>query len=52
MSNHITEVIDMLRRGEFYGAGEYTEIAKGKNEMVTTWRGLKQKVKRIIKANR
>ena len=52
MSNHITEVIDMLRRGEFYGAGEYTEIAKGKNEMVTTWRGLKKKVKRIIKANR
>jgi hypothetical protein len=52
MSNHITEVIDMLRRGEFYGAGEYTEIAKGKNEMVTTWRGLKQKVKRIIKDNR
>jgi len=42
----------MLRRGEFYGAGDYTEIAKGKNEMVTTWRGLKQKVKRIIKANR
>jgi hypothetical protein len=30
MSNHITEVIDILRRGEFYGAGEYTEIAKGK----------------------
>jgi len=52
MSNHITEVIDMLRRGEFYDAGDYTEIAKGKNEMVTTWRGLKQKVKRIIKANR
>jgi len=52
MSNHITEVIDILRRGEFYGAGDYTEIAKGKNEMVITWRGLKQKVKRIIKANR
>jgi len=52
MSNHITEVIDILRRGEFYGAGEYTEIAKGKNEMVTTWKGLKQKVKRIIKATR
>ena len=52
MSNHITEVIDVLRRGEFYGAGEYTEIAKGKNEMVTTWKGLKRKVKRIIKAKR
>jgi hypothetical protein len=52
MSNHITEVIDMLRRGEFYGAGDFVEIAKGKNEMVTTWRGLKQKVKRIIKAKR
>jgi hypothetical protein len=52
MSNHITEVIDILRRGDFYGAGEYTEIAKGKNEMLTTWRGLKRKVKRIIKAKR
>jgi hypothetical protein len=51
MSNHITEVIDILRRGEFYGAGD-TEIAKGKNEMVITWRGLKRKVKRIIKAKR
>jgi hypothetical protein len=52
MSNHITEVIDVLRRGEFYGAGEYTEIAKGKNERVITWRGLKRKVKRIIKAKK
>jgi len=52
MSNHITEVIDILRRGEFYGAGDYTEIAKGKNEIITTWRGLKLKVKRIIKARR
>ena len=52
MSNHITEVIDILRRGEFYGAGDFVEIAQGKNEMVITWRGFKRKVKRIIKAKR
>jgi len=52
MSNHITEVIDILRRGEFYGAGDFVEIAKGKNEIIITWRGFKRKVKRIIKAKR
>jgi hypothetical protein len=52
MTNDITEVIDILRRADFYGAGDCVEIAKGKNEMVISWRGLKQKVKRIIKAKR
>ena len=43
----IANIIKVLQSGEFYGAGEYTEIAKGKNEYVTDYRGLKRKVKRI-----
>tara|TARA_R110000764_G_scaffold26415_1_gene62680 strand:- start:1466 stop:1621 length:156 start_codon:yes stop_codon:yes gene_type:complete len=50
MSNEITEVIDILRRGDFYGAGDCVEIAKGKRQIVVSWGGLKTKVKRIIKA--
>ena len=49
MSNDITEVIDILRRGDFYGAGDCVEIAKGKRQIVTSWSGLKKKIKRIKK---
>ena len=45
----IKDIIDILRSQPFYGAGKYTEIAKGKHEMVTTWRGMKRKIKRAIK---
>lgn len=50
MSNDITEVIDILRKGDFYGAGDCVEIAKGKRQIVVSWSELKTKVKRIIKA--
>jgi hypothetical protein len=43
----ITDIIDLLHSHQFYGAGEFTEIAKGKNEMVTNWSGLKRKIKRL-----
>ena len=46
--NSIIDTIDMLGRSDFYKAGETTEIAKGKNEMDPTWKGLKRKVKRVI----
>jgi len=52
MSNDITEVIDILRRGDFYGAGNSVEIAKGKRQIVTSWSGLKTKIKRTIKAKK
>ena len=52
MSNEITEVIDILRRGDFYGAGDCVEIAKGKRQIVVSWSGLKTKIKRTIKAKR
>ncbi len=52
MSNDITEVINILRKGDFYGAGDCVEIAKGKRQIVTTWSGLKTKIKRTIKAKK
>lgn len=46
----IIEIIKVLQGNEFYGAGKYTEIAKGKHELVTNWKGAKRKIKRILKA--
>ena len=43
----IAEIIKTLQAGEYFGAGEYTEIAKGKHELVTDFTGLKRKVKRL-----
>ena len=47
--NNIRLIIDTLRGGNFYGAGKYTEIAKGKNELVTDWPSIKEKIKRVVK---
>ena len=46
----IAEIIKTLQSNEFYGAGKYTEIAKGKHELVTNWKGAKRKIKRILKS--
>jgi len=46
----ISEIIRTLQSNEFYGAGEYTEIAKGKNEIARDWKTAKIKIKRILKA--
>ncbi len=48
--NDIIKIIDALRDGNFYGGGECIEIAKGKNEIVTDWKSIKEKIKRKIKA--
>ena len=42
----ITEVIDLLQKNNFIGAGEITEIAKGKNELVLDWKTAKNKIRR------
>ena len=42
----IAEIIRVLQSNDFYGAGNYVEIAKGKFEYVNTWKGFKRKVKR------
>lgn len=43
----IAEIIKTLQAGDYYGAGKYTELAKGKHELVTDFTGLKRKVNRI-----
>ena len=42
----IADIIKLLQSHDFYGAGEYTEIAKGENELVSNWSGFKNKIKR------
>ena len=42
----IKEIIELLRKNDFYNGGKYTEIAKGKYEYVSTWIGFKRKLKR------
>jgi len=46
----IAQIVRTLQSNEFYGAGEYTEIAKGKNEIAKDWKDAKRKIIRIIKA--
>ena len=46
----IAEIIKTLKIDDFYGAGKFTEIAKGKNEMVSTWGDFKRKYKRQSKS--
>ena len=46
----IAQIIRTLQSNEFYGAGEFTEIAKGKNEIARNWKDAKRKIIRIIKA--
>lgn len=43
----IGKIIDILQSDDFYGGGEHIEIAKGKHEYVTTWKGLVRKIKRV-----
>lgn len=43
----IVEIIKTLREHEHLGAGDYVEIAKGKNEYITSFRDMKRKMKRL-----
>ena len=42
----IIETIEMLRKGHHYGAGELTEFAKGKRQLILSYKGMKRKIKR------
>lgn len=39
----MVDIINILRSHTFYNAGEFIEIAKGKNEMITTFEEFKRK---------
>lgn len=49
MKIDIINIVDIVRSDNFYGGGKWIEIAKGKNQMVSTWAGFIRKIKRIIK---
>ena len=42
----ITDILEVLKKGDFYGAGNNVEIAKGKHELVIDWKSVKYKIKR------
>lgn len=44
------EVIKALQRKEYYGKSECINIAKGKYELVTDWKGILEKAKRLAKS--
>ena len=48
MKIDIINIVDLVRSSDFKGAGEFTEIAKGKYQMVDTWSGLIRKVGRFF----
>ena len=43
----IADIIQLLQSHDFYGAGEFTEIAKGKNELTSNFRIFKRKIQRV-----
>lgn len=42
----IGKVIELLHSDEWHGVSENVEIAKGKYERITTWKGLWRYIKR------
>ena len=43
------EILDLLHSQDFYGISETVEIAKGKYELVTSYKDVKEKLKRAWK---
>jgi hypothetical protein len=43
----VKDLIDLLILEEYYGVSERIDIAKGKNENPTTWKGAWKHIKRI-----
>jgi len=38
----IVQIIDLLQKNNFYGAGKFTEIAKGKNKIGHSFRKIRR----------
>lgn len=43
------ELFKLLAINEWYDGDEFIQIAKGKYELVSDWKGLKNKIKRKLK---
>lgn len=52
MKADITNIIDVLQSGDFYGAGEYVEQAKGLHEYTDNYKGFKRKIKRLWRSRK
>lgn len=48
----ITDIIEVLRKDEYYGGGDAIEFAKGSNEYITSFSGFKNKVVRKWQSQR
>ena len=48
----IQGIIKELQAKDHYGIGNTIEIAKGKNELVTNWKGFKNKIRRIWRSKK
>lgn len=46
----IKQIIDLLKANDWNKSGEFIEIAKGKNELPKSFKGIKNKLKRNIKS--
>lgn len=42
----ITDIIDILHSNEFYNVSKEVELAKGKKEYISSFRDMKNKIKR------
>jgi hypothetical protein len=42
----ITEILTILQKDDYFGCGEFIEIAKGKNQYITTLKIGGRKIKR------
>jgi hypothetical protein len=42
----MVDIIKTLQSDNFYGGGEYIELAKGKHEFVINWVDFKRKIRR------
>lgn len=45
--NKIIDIVNVVRSGDFYGGGKWIELAKGKNQIASTWAQMMRKFKRL-----
>lgn len=41
------DLLDLLHSQDFYGVSNTVDIAKGKHELITDWKDVRKKIKRV-----
>jgi hypothetical protein len=49
MKVDVIDIVNLVRSSDWFKGGEHIEIAKGKNQLVTTWKEFKRKLKRELR---